>query len=332
MPQSLHFPNDPLAYFANFIKNPASSADYVNTYDLIMIVPMAVILTFIRVILEALFHRLGQFLVSINKPSFLLEKPKECAEKMIKFREQVFKLTFHGGIALLALFLFGGQEWWEDPSKSLRTDVTVKQFTPSFKFYYIVQTGFHLHSLVYHYIERSNGGPRSDDLQMQVHHFATIFLTCGSFYLGHLTTGTLVLYVHDMSDVFVSLTKALNYTKFPDPILALSLSSLVFSWAYYRLYRFPVDVILNVWEHFDYPNGGLFLKSLNWAVVLLLVLHWIWFYQIIQIPLAMVRGNREYDTTENWKEATKDSLNKDGSNKKKGRAQREDTTAHVKQQ
>uniref|UniRef100_A0A7S1PJT5 TLC domain-containing protein n=1 Tax=Percolomonas cosmopolitus TaxID=63605 RepID=A0A7S1PJT5_9EUKA len=293
------------SYYTMFFSN-MGELSYPNVFDHFLVIPFFILMTVGRVFLERFaFSPLGRFLCRMNAPTFHIEKPQEFEKKIIKFQEQTFKCLYHCFVALWALWAFSDFRWWSsDIRYTMQTDVRLLKFSSMHKLYYIFQTAFHLHSLLYHYIERRNH-VRDDDLQMQIHHMATIFLLVGSFHVGHLRIGTLVLYVHDMSDVFVAITKIFNYTKFRDGILVVLLSNLVLSWAYYRLYRFPKDVILIIMEQIGFANKSTFDYSLMFGLIVLFILHVIWFYQIIQIPMAIVYGNEEYDTTEHWKEATK---------------------------
>lgn len=78
---------------------------------------------------------------------------------------------------------------------------------------------------------------------MYVHHLATLFMVMSSYSAGYLRIGLLVLYVHDISDIFIDLLKLANLTNLSGPT-SLFLTEITFaatlgSWVYWRLYLFP---------------------------------------------------------------------------------------------
>jgi len=88
---------------------------------------------------------------------------------------------------------------------------------------------------------------RKDYFVMYIHHIATIALVSWSFSAGYLRIGLLVLYVHDVSDVFIDTLKMANYLKldgargwFGSEIAYVA--SLI-AWAYWRLYQYPFRVL-----------------------------------------------------------------------------------------
>lgn len=289
-------------YFIYFFTH-LTEKNELSDYNLLISIPLFIIITIGRIVLERLFYRLGVILINFNKKNFKHENPVDYNTKLIKFREQAFKCFYHGFVGILAFVLFYRESWWWDSRDAYSAYGYVYLHSPLHVMYYMIQMSFHLHSLIYHYIERINH-VRDDDIQMQVHHFATIILILGSYCIGQLRMGTLVLYVHDCSDVSTALTKLANYSKSHVSIIAILLVNLIFSWAYYRLYQFPKTTILIATELFGLPNGGYWILFLIFLTIILELLHWIWFYQILHIPMAIVKNRKEFDPTEDWKGAT----------------------------
>ena len=52
---------------------------------------------------------------------------------------------------------------------------------------------------------------------MYVHHVVTIALVWGSYSYNYVRIGTVVLYLHDLSDIMVDLLKLTNYMKLEGP-------------------------------------------------------------------------------------------------------------------
>ena len=56
-----------------------------------------------------------------------------------------------------------------------------------------------------------------DYVMMYVHHVVTIALVWGSYSYNYVRIGTVVLYLHDLSDIMVDLLKLTNYMKLEGP-------------------------------------------------------------------------------------------------------------------
>jgi hypothetical protein len=88
---------------------------------------------------------------------------------------------------------------------------------------------------------------RKDYFVLYLHHIITIMLVAMSFFQDWLRGGLTVLWVHDVSDVFVDLLKMVNYLKLEGPrgyfASEMAYVACVSGWVYWRLYQFPFRVI-----------------------------------------------------------------------------------------
>ena len=130
---------------------------------------------------------------------------------------------------------------------------------------------------------------------------------------GYLRIGLLVLYVHDVSDVFVDLLKLSNYLKLEGPRCffgtEIAYVATVTGWMYWRLYQYPVRVIwasftgmLRVTApsassphtlfgfSFTTPDMPLIIE-LYVLLTLLLVLHVYWFHLFAMIGYRILTEN-----------------------------------------
>ncbi len=127
--------------------------------------------------------------------------------------------------------------------------------------------------------------------------------------MNYVRIGTLVLFIHDVGDIFVNLTKALvdtYYTK----CTAVSWFLLTNVWAITRLYIFPAWVIqstckwncrlvdfLVVFEGIQLVNeehhhGYYFF---NFMLMVLLMLHVYWFGLLVKFGVRMVKYGEKED-------------------------------------
>lgn len=147
--------------------------------------------------------------------------------------------------------------------------------------------------------EINNSNPHSDVL-MNIHHIATALLCTLSYTSGYLRIGSVIMFLHDISDIPLDLLRismAINKQN----LIIFSFAATLLTWLYWRLWYFPFFVIYSVTfesKSLD-VTSTCFQKVCTWSsnwperlpfVVLLLsllVLHYIWFYQML------LKGKRE---------------------------------------
>lgn len=82
---------------------------------------------------------------------------------------------------------------------------------------------------------------------MYSHHLVTIALVLLSYSFGYLRIGAVVMLLHDASDIFGDLVKMANYLKWEGPrflcAVELCFASVLFTWAYCRLYLYGYHVV-----------------------------------------------------------------------------------------
>ena len=83
---------------------------------------------------------------------------------------------------------------------------------------------------------------RHDYWEMGLHHVVTVALILFSYAGALHRLGALVLFLHDVPDIFVYLAKGTADSKFPNACLGFYFG-MVGSWGWCRLYVFPRYVI-----------------------------------------------------------------------------------------
>ncbi|KYN31831.1 LAG1 longevity assurance like protein 5, partial [Trachymyrmex septentrionalis] len=149
---------------------------------------------------------------------------------------------------------------------------------------------------------------RKDFWQMFIHHIATIALMCFSW-VGNLTRiGSLVLLVHDSADILLEaakMTKYANYQRLCDCIFA----AFTILWVVTRMGVYPFWIIYNTSIEAPKMVPMFFAYYIfNSLLVLLLFLHAIWTYLIIQIAYrAFNAGQMEGDIRSNSSDEVSDT-------------------------
>jgi hypothetical protein len=239
------------------------------------------------VIPVALF--LGSIRYGFNKFSNMSNKLKESLIKCL-----YYYLTFS---ACRHLLLEEGI--WYD-TKNCWTNVLEGQVrSERVSAYYIFELSWYLSELFCHFLIDSR---KKDHLVMILHHLVTISLISGSYLFGYHRIGLLVLYCHNMNDIFLEGAKCFRS-------IGATISSnvtfgiLILSWIYSRLYLFPFYVIRStLFETYDLINGNLKLVLIHYVfnglLFSLLLMHIYWFYLICRIAVNAIKNGEAKDERE----------------------------------
>ncbi|XP_042263802.1 ceramide synthase 2-like isoform X2 [Thunnus maccoyii] len=204
-----------------------------------------------------------------------------------KFREASWRFMFYllafiGGI--VALY---DKEWFYD-TREVWTGFPKQSMLESQYWYYILEMSFYgslLFSVAFD-VKRKQQGQGSKDFKEQIiHHLATLVLLSFSWCVNYIRIGTLVMLIHDASDVLLESAKLFNYAKWEKTCQSLFvLFAIVFMVT--RLIIFPFWLIHCTWvypvHHYPAFFGYYFF---NVMLVVLLCLHIFWAYLI----LCMIR-------------------------------------------
>ncbi|XP_069567578.1 ceramide synthase 2 [Brachyistius frenatus] len=193
-----------------------------------------------------------------------------------KFREASWRFVFY-------LCAFGGgvvalydKEWLHD-TKEVWTDFPKQSMLESQYWYYILEMSFY-ESLLF---SVAFDVKRKDFKEQIIHHLATLVLLSFSWCVNYIRVGTLVMLVHDASDVLLESAKLFNYAKWEKTCQTLFvLFAIMFMVT--RLIIFPCWLIHCTWVYpiLFYPAffGYYFFNAM---LVILLCLHVFWAYLIL---------------------------------------------------
>lgn len=158
---------------------------------------------------------------------------------------------------------------------------------------------------------------RKDFWQMFFHHMITLLLISLSWMCNLHRVGSLVLLVHDCADILLEaakLTKYANYQKACDVIFAV----FTFVWIFTRLGLFPRIIYSTSVEAKRvvpmFPAYYIF----NTLLILLLILHCVWTYMILQIAIRAIRvGQMDGDVRSSSDEISDSSRDENRENREK---------------
>ncbi len=118
---------------------------------------------------------------------------------------------------------------------------------------------------------------------MLAHHTVTIFLMGGSFTLGYFPIGISILYLHEWTDIFISLVKIFRTTKSPY-LVPLFLTNLAV-WFGSRVIWFVPSLIIPAFA----ISASSFMYFMAWCLVALWAMHVYWFGLMAWLAYSLTR-------------------------------------------
>ncbi|GAB0093945.1 ceramide synthase 5 [Sergentomyia squamirostris] len=223
---------------------------------------------------------------------------------LVKFCENSWRCIYYTYSFIYGVVVLWNKPWFWDikhcwygyPHQSVENDIW---------WYYMISMAFYW-SLT---ISQFRDVKRKDFWQMFVHHVVTLLLLSLSWICNLHRVGSLVLVVHDCADIFLEaakLTKYANYQKVCDAIFAI----FTVIWIVTRLGLYPRILYSTSIEAPRilpmFPAYYIF----NSLLILLLVLHVVWTYLILQIAYrALQSGQMEGDIRSSSSDISESSEN-----------------------
>jgi hypothetical protein len=241
-----------------------------------LLVLVLILRTIKRLVLTPVFRRFGHHAaIRTHGPTWTHHNP----DRIDKFAEYSFRLLYHLIISLLGYKWFVQQEpWWNfrpsdawDMSPSVATAYLYANFphhpvSTRMAWYYLIQSAYNLDALVSlvelsvvwtaHDPFRLRWSPtvRGDFQEMMLHHVATNLLILGSSRCRLTRIGSMVFFIHDVSDVPVDLSKLAHFVRFKVTTVTC-FCAMVGVWCYTRLYLLPFIIYRSVLTQSSYVCG-----------------------------------------------------------------------------
>ncbi|RLN61497.1 hypothetical protein BBJ29_009398 [Phytophthora kernoviae] len=196
----------------------------------------------------------------------LSSKKRVIEERVQRFATVLFKFLYFTGISIMGYKVMKDEPWFP-PSLGGKGEV-VKSL---------------LHMVFFSPI-------RNDFIEMLLHHVATIILIGGSYLANYSAFGALVVFTHDLGDVTGYGIKSIVDTGHT-PLVAVMYLVLLVSWAYTRLYVFPMHLIYSSMIELPLKHPdivGAFVHPMNAMLCMLEVLHLYWYSLFIVMGYALV--------------------------------------------
>jgi acyl-CoA-dependent ceramide synthase len=176
---------------------------------------------------------------------------------------------------------------------------------PELKRYYLMHSAYWLQQLIVLLLRLEK--PRKDYSELVAHHFVTLWLIGWSYFVNMTLIGNAVYMSMDIPDVFLAMSKILNYL---DLTRAKLVAFIVFLgvWTYFRHYL-NIMMLWSVWTEFELvdeaarvwaPETGAFLapwmqNQIFIPMLLLQMLNLFWYYFILRIALRSLNPSTMTD-------------------------------------
>ena len=273
--------------FINELKQSNSSYKFPEFSDLKLVLLVLPIIIILKVIFESsLMHITPKIMTKKYKD------PKDEKNYLLgkiykrKLAIHIFKCSYYTFITLFAYIVLDQVDYFP---KSLlghgyMPNMFLKGYPNSYYHYkpkffdlhYIICLSYFSSDLIYllFIYERQN-----DFFTMILHHICTISLIIFSYITNYSNIGSIVLLLHNASDIFVHFTRILIQTDCHEIFKDVSGVFLVFFFIYVRIYVFG-DVIYTIWHYITWDWGWvtfslwgfltfLYLMHVNWSIMLL---------------------------------------------------------------
>jgi len=231
---------------------------------------------------------------------FRRKKHLHTPTKLTKFKESLWRGTFY------TLAVVGG--FWtlyDEPSLSLNLaevqDVweryPYKPVPQKFLDYYFIKCGFYASLMITSIFYDVK---RKDFWEMQLHHATTIFLMGFSYTSAACHHGSLVLLLHDFSDVWLEFAKLFNYVNEKTAWKDVFFGIFAFFFLVCRLILYP-QLIYTVYNrsNMDFAHRDWWAMDLFTVLItILVVLHCFWFKTVVQICVNAISGGVVSDIRE----------------------------------
>ncbi|KAH9062696.1 longevity assurance proteins LAG1/LAC1 [Lactarius vividus] len=221
--------------------------------------------------------------------------------KLARFGEQGYAILYFSFFGAWGVRIMSGLPTWWYNTKHFWIDYPHWQMTPELKRYYLMQASYWCQQLVV--LLSGLEKPRKDYKELVAHHLVTLWLVGWSYGINLTLIGNAVYTSMDIPDVFLAITKVLNYLNWE---YSQNIVFVIFIgvWTYFRHYLNLV-MLWSVYNEFDLipqsarsftPVEGVWMAGwMQWQIftpiLLLHCLNLFWYYLIWRILWRTVTGN-----------------------------------------
>ncbi|GLT60449.1 hypothetical protein SLA2020_332140 [Shorea laevis] len=236
-----------------------------------------------------IFRRLATWLLSDGAAPLKMNEATRA--KIVKCSESMWKLAYYTTVEIFVLKITYQEPWFRDTKEYFRGWPDQELKLP-LQLFYMCQCGFYIYSVAALLVWETR---RKDFAVMMSHHVITVILIAYSYMTRFFRIGSIILALHDASDVFMEAAKVFKYSE-RELGASVFFGLFAISWLLLRLIFFPFWVIktssydvrefLNLSE--AYPT--LLYYVFNTMLLMLLVFHIYWWILICSMIMRQLEN------------------------------------------
>ncbi|KAF5448150.1 hypothetical protein F2P56_028708 [Juglans regia] len=183
-----------------------------------------------------IFQRLAIWLLSNGAVPLKLDEATRA--KIVKCSESMWKLTYYATVEACIINITYHEPWFRDTKGFFRGWPNQELLLP-LRLFYMCQCGFYIYSIAALLTWETR---RKDFSVMMSHHVITVALIGYSYITRFFRIGSIVLALHDASDIFMEAAKVFKYSE-KELAASVFFGFFAISWLILRLIYFPIWVI-----------------------------------------------------------------------------------------
>ena len=257
-------------------------------YSLLTCIPTALYFILFRYVFQKYSQKILSFMTTLSN-----ETCKKCSESIYKLC--YYTLTFYGICYILHYeeqIYPNIKHCWIDVLEGQTRSLVVSA-------YYIFELSYYISELAcMSWLETK----RKDHTIMYIHHITTIILLGLSYACGFHRIGILVLFCHNINDIFLEAAKVFNYLGF-ELLANINFGLLIISWILSRLYFLPFYVVKSAYyDTYELvSNNPTYFPAYyvaNCCLAALCAMHVYWFALICRIAYKSIKKGKTEDDRE----------------------------------
>ncbi|KAJ3694777.1 hypothetical protein LUZ60_000154 [Juncus effusus] len=282
-----------------FLKIDWEREAYPAYVDFISLPLFALFFPTARVFLDRfVFERLAKRFILGKGHEKLETIPDDKRKKIRKFKESAWKFVYFLSGEILALSVTYNEPWftntrnfWIGPGDQVWPDLKIKLKLRSV---YMYVGGFYMYSIFALLFWETK---RSDFGVSMTHHVASLVLIALSYIFRFARVGSVVLAIHDASDVFLEIGKMSKYIDC-EWLATCSFILFVLSWIFLRLIYFPFwviwstsyEVLLALDKEKHKFEGPIYYYIFNALLITLFILNVYWWVLIYRMLVKQIQS------------------------------------------
>ncbi|TQD85620.1 hypothetical protein C1H46_028794 [Malus baccata] len=270
-----------------------------------LVLPLFVLLfPSVRLFLDIfVFERLAKRLLFGKKHALVNVETRDNRKKVSKFKESAFKCVYFFTAEILALSVTYNEPWftktrcfWVGPGNQIWPDQKTKL---KLKALYMYSAGFYIYSTFALVFWETR---RSDFVVSMAHHLTTTILIVASYIFKFSRVGSIILALHEGSDVFLEIAKLSKYCGF-EILAGVAFVTFVLSWTVLRLIYFPFwiiwstsyEALLKLDKEKHIVDGSIYYYLFNTLLICLLICHVYWWKLMVRMLVKQIQARGKVD-------------------------------------